>query len=94
LLNQANALGHLGAFEPALDKLAAAAAIFAEHGCAAELAAVEELTAEMQSPGLRLGACMKRGSPGLRLRALMEEGSIQAPMRKQGDQRGRVRHEP
>ena len=107
LLNQANALGHLGAFEPALDKLAAAAAIFAEHGCAAELAAVEELTAEMQSPGLRLGACMKRGSPGLRVRAcmkrgspglrlgaLMEEGSIQAPMRKQGDQRGRVRHEP
>ena len=81
LLNQANALGHLGALEPALDTLAAAAAIFAEHDCAAELAAVEELTAEMQSPGSRLGACM-------------EEGSIQAPMRKQGDQRERVRHEP
>ena len=48
LLNQANALAHLGQFDVAAANLTAAAAVFAAHGCADELAAVEELSEEMQ----------------------------------------------
>ena len=47
LLNQANALAHLGQFDVAAANLTAAAAVFAAHGCADELAAVEELSEEM-----------------------------------------------
>ncbi|MGB8853067.1 MAG: hydrogenase maturation protease [Pirellulales bacterium] len=47
VLNQANALAHLGRFRAAAVNLTTAAAIFAAHGCAEELAAVEELTQEI-----------------------------------------------
>jgi hydrogenase maturation protease len=47
LLNQANALAHLGRLNAAAANLAAAAPIFAAHGCAEELAAVEELTGQI-----------------------------------------------
>ena len=43
LLNQANALAHLGIFAPALEKLAESARLLAGHGCDEEATAAREL---------------------------------------------------
>lgn len=49
LLNQANALAHLGIFEPAVEKLTAAQAIFTAYDAADEAGAAAELLAGIQA---------------------------------------------
>lgn len=60
LLNQANALAHLGIFEPAAEKLATAQTIFATHDAADEASAAAELVA-----GIRAHLDEKHTSPSL-----------------------------
>lgn len=49
LLNQSNALAHLGIFEPAVEKLTAAQAIFATHDAADEAGTAADLLAGIQA---------------------------------------------